>query len=151
MRPISNSPSAPKLRRPALKNALAGSTAFAALALLSTAACLAQPHAAPPGERCGEVVTIETQGGGMARYAFIPPAQTSPQGAVTLVLLPGGSGHVDLDEKGCARALKGNWLVRSIPVFGAIGFGTALVDAPSDHHGEDSLAGRHEPRIDSRG
>jgi hypothetical protein len=61
--------------------------------------------------------------------------------AITLALLPGGPGHVDLDEKGCPRALKGNSLVRSIPLFAAAGFGTALIDAPSSHHDEDGLGG----------
>ena len=31
--------------------------------------------------------------------------------------------------------------MRSIPIFSAGGFGTALVDAPSDYHGEDGLGG----------
>ena len=57
------------------------------------------------------------------------------------MLLAGGTGHVNLDDKGCARALKGNSLVRSIPLFRADGFFTALVDAPSSHQGEDGLGG----------
>jgi hypothetical protein len=57
------------------------------------------------------------------------------------VLLPGGGGHLDLDANGCPRALKGNSLVRSIPDFRGLGFATALVDSPSDHAGEDGLAG----------
>ena len=31
--------------------------------------------------------------------------------------------------------------MRSVPIFSAEGFGTALVDAPSDYHGEDGLGG----------
>ncbi len=46
-----------------------------------------------------------------------------------------------LDAKGCARKLEGNSLVRSRDLFHAAGFVTALVDAPSDHRGEDGLGG----------
>lgn len=60
---------------------------------------------------------------------------------IVLLLLPGGGGHVDLDARGCAQALRGNSLVRSIPHFNALGFVTALVDAPADHRGEDGLGG----------
>jgi hypothetical protein len=54
---------------------------------------------------------------------------------------PGGGGHLALDDRGCPQALKGNSLVRSLPLFHAAGFATALVDAPSDHPGEDGLGG----------
>src|SRR4029453_12907410 len=43
--------------------------------------------------------------------------------------------------QGCPRALKGNFLVRSLPHFHSEGFFTALVDAPSDHQGGDGLGG----------
>lgn len=124
-----------------LKDAAAGSSLFGALLLLVAPACLAQSASAPP-DRCGEVVAIEAHDGSTVRYAFAPPPRGStPGGPLTLVLLPGGSGHVDLDERGCPRALKGNSLVRSIPLFAAAGFATTLVDAPSDHQGEDGLGG----------
>lgn len=115
---------------------------FGALLLLAAAACLAQPRSAPPDAVCGEVVTIETHDRSTTRYAFVPaPKAHAHGGPITLALLAGGPGHVDLDEMGCPRALKGNSLVRSIPIFGAAGFATALIDAPSDHHGEDGLGG----------
>jgi hypothetical protein len=57
------------------------------------------------------------------------------------VLLVGGGGDLHLDDRGCPRALKGNFLVRSLPHFHAEGFFTALVDAPSDHQGGDGLGG----------
>lgn len=118
------------------------SSMFGTLVLLSATVCLAQSKSAPIDGRCGEVVTIQTHDRSTMRYAYVPPPIASAQGGpITLVLLPGGSGHVDLDEKGCPRALVGNSLVRSIPMFGAAGFGTALVDAPSDYHGEDGLGG----------
>lgn len=95
-----------------------------------------------PGERCGEVLSVQTRERSTTRYAFVPPPAAAAQGhPITLLLLPGGAGHADLDERGCARKLKGNSLVRSLPLFHAAGFGTALVDAPSDFHGEDGLGG----------
>jgi hypothetical protein len=121
----------------------AATTVFAALLLVSaTSASLAQSNTAPPADGCGEVATIETHGGTTTRYAFARPPGTSAQGGrIALVLLVGGGGHLDLDDKGCPRALKGNSLVRSLPHFHGAGFATALVDAPSDHPGEDGLAG----------
>jgi len=99
-------------------------------------------RAAAPENRCGEAVIVKTHDSTTTRYAFLPSTKTSAaEHPITLVLLPGGSGHLDLDETGCPRALKGNSLVRSIPLFAAAGFGTALVDAPSDYHGEDGLGG----------
>jgi pimeloyl-ACP methyl ester carboxylesterase len=86
---------------------------------------------------CGEVVTLQTHGGTTSRYALAAPQD--PKGV--LVLLPGGGGFVDLDAQGCARQLAGNSLVRSQALFHAQGFATALLDAPSDHHGEDGLGG----------
>ena len=116
---------------------------FAALLLVSaTAASLAQSNAAPQADGCGEVVTIETHGRTTTRYALAHPQGAPAQGGrIALVLLVGGGGHLDLDDKGCPRALTGNSLVRSLPHFHGAGFVTALVDAPSDHPGEDGLAG----------
>jgi pimeloyl-ACP methyl ester carboxylesterase len=94
---------------------------------------------APPStaSRCAEVVSVETHGHSTMRYAYLPPAQPG----IVLALLAGGSGYVDLDERGCARLLTGNSLVRSVPLFAAAGFGVALIDAPSDYQGEDGLGG----------
>lgn len=101
----------------------------------------AQPGAAAPGG-CGEVVTIATQGGATVRYALAHPQPAPLQGGgVALVLLVGGGGHLNLDDRGCPRALRGNSLVRSLPHFHRAGFVTALVDAPSDYAGDDGLAG----------
>lgn len=114
---------------------------LAAFLFLAPLACTAQSTAASPAADCGEVITLE-HGRSTTRYASTQPQGGAVQGApVALVLLAGGSGHVDLDDKGCARALKGNSLIRSIPLFRAAGFSTALVDAPSSHHGEDGLGG----------
>jgi len=116
-------------------------SACAALLLALPLTALAQVPAAGPG-RCGEVVTLETHGRSTTRYALVRPQPGAAQaGPVALVLLVGGGGHLDLDEQGCARALKGNSLVRSLALFHDAGFVTALVDAPSDHPGDDGLAG----------
>lgn len=97
---------------------------------------VAQSNAAAPGS-CGDVVVIPTHGGTTTRYTYAAPANAK----ATLLLLAGGGGHLDLDDRGCPRALTGNSLVRSIPHFHALGFATALVDAPSDHLGDDGLGG----------
>ena len=113
-----------------------------ALALSAVVAGLAPMRAPSAAESCGEVATVETHDRTTTRYALTfatdPP---SASGRVALVLLPGGGGHVNLDDHGCARALKGNSLVRSLSHFRDLGLVTALVDAPSDHPGEDGLAG----------
>ncbi|MCZ8293007.1 MAG: hypothetical protein O9312_05770 [Hylemonella sp.] len=105
----------------------------AALVFLTMALAQAQP--------CGELVTIDTNDGTSTRYALAQPASPAQGSRVALVLLPGGGGHIRLDEQACPQALKGNSLVRSLPLFQAAGFATALVDARSDHTGEDGLAG----------
>ena len=132
------------MKRPSLDRLL-----IASLGMLLCAAT-GRVHAGPAqeGARCGEAITLQTREGSTTRYAYVPPATVDGNGGpVTLVLLPGGSGHVDLDDKGCPRALTGNSLVRSIPTFNAAGFGTALVDAPSDYQTEDGLGGfRTDPR-----
>lgn len=103
---------------------------------------LAQSPAATAAGACGEVISIDTHGDSTTRYALARPGSgRAGEGQVALVLLAGGGGHLDLDGEGCPRSLSGNSLVRSLPLFHAEGFVTALVDAPSDHPGEDGLAG----------
>jgi hypothetical protein len=110
------------------------------LVLMAAPASVAQPNAG--AARCGEVFTVDTHNGSTTRYALAQPTQSQSQSKpITLLLLAGGNGYVNLDDAGCARALKGNSLVRSIPLFHAAGFLTALVDAPSTHHGADGLEG----------
>jgi alpha-beta hydrolase superfamily lysophospholipase len=102
---------------------------------------------APRIEPCGEVVVLDTRPGNTLRLTWAPGSGTAASGPLTLVLLAGGGGHLDLDGRGCARKLAGNSLVRSIPLFNAAGFNTALVDAPSGFQGEDGLGGfRTDPR-----
>jgi hypothetical protein len=129
--------------RAVLFGALPGTLPGALLgALLGSSGVIAQEQAGTPGPGCGEVIAIETHAGTTTRYAFVaPPPTPALAEPITLLLLAGGSGRVDLDALGCARALKGNSLVRAIPLFRAQGFGTALLDAPSDHEGDDGLGG----------
>ena len=97
---------------------------------------------------CGELVSLQTHDRTTTRYVLAKPPQSSTGSArAALILLAGGGGHLDLDDKGCARALTGNSLVRSVPHFHGAGLVTALVDAPSNYTGEDGLGGfRISPR-----
>lgn len=88
---------------------------------------------------CGEVVRLSTHDRTTVSYSVAGPSAAAKP--TTLLLLVGGGGHLNLDARGCPRALAGNSLVRSLPHFHAAGFATALVDAPSDHPGEDGLKG----------
>jgi hypothetical protein len=107
---------------------------------------LAAAHSQPTGQSCGELIRIATHAATTTHYALAHPPGTVRAHAV-VVLLAGGGGHVDLDAQGCARALQGNFLVRSQALFHTAGFITALADAPSDHPGDEGLAGF---RIDSQ-
>ncbi|MES2048086.1 MAG: hypothetical protein V4447_06785 [Pseudomonadota bacterium] len=115
---------------------------FSLMALFSINHCLAQSPVNKVTPSCGELITITTHDASTTRYAYhaaSPPDSASAP--ITLLLLAGGSGYIDLDEQACPRALKGNSLIRMMPIFSALGFATALVDAPSDYHGVDGLGG----------
>ncbi|MBX3610547.1 MAG: hypothetical protein KF871_11690 [Hydrogenophaga sp.] len=105
------------------------------LALLFT---LLVAAGAAQAQGCGEVLSISTASAGELRAAFVAP---TAQPAITLVLLPGGGGHADLDAQGCAQKLTGNSLNRMRPLFNGMGLGTVFVDAPSAHQGGDGLGG----------
>lgn len=103
------------------------------------------------GGVCGDVVVLRGAEGAELRFALSRPSGATPASArTTLLLLPGGGGHADLDARGCPQALKGNSLVRSIPHFNALGFATALVDAPSTHQGEDGLGAHRTSPVHAR-
>ncbi|MCZ8251376.1 MAG: alpha/beta hydrolase [Hylemonella sp.] len=110
--------------------------------LISLAALCAWglPPTAALAARCGERITLATHGDTRSSYAYGAPAAGQAAQAV-LLLLAGGNGHLRLDAQGCPRALTGNSLVRSLPLFQSQGYATALLDAPSDHEGEDGLGG----------
>jgi pimeloyl-ACP methyl ester carboxylesterase len=101
------------------------------------AAAFGQSSPAVAQTACGGVVSLATHDRTTTRYSL----SAAEQGQISLVLLVGGGGHLNLDPNGCPRALRGNSLVRSLPHFHSTGFATALVDAPSDHPGEDGLKG----------
>jgi len=111
-----------------------------ALAMMALASpVLAQSKGA--SKVCGEIVTLATHDGTTMRYALASAQDAPPGDRIALVLLVGGGGDLDLDDRGCPRALVGNSLVRSLPYFHAEGFVTALVDVPSDHRGAEGLGG----------
>lgn len=110
------------------------------LAAAMVAIALTEPRAASGESACGEVVRLPTHDRTTTSYSLTTPSAKS-QERISLVLLVGGGGHLNLDGNGCPRTLKGNSLVRSLPHFRAAGFATALVDAPSDYPGEDGLKG----------
>jgi len=115
--------------------ALALATAFATISM-------AQPGAEPRADACGELITINTHDRTTTRYTFAGPQGAPAEGApVTLVLIVGGGGNLNLDDKGCPRSLTRNSLMRMRPLFHGAGFFTALLDAPSDSRGDDGLAG----------
>jgi hypothetical protein len=126
-------PAAARAGRVAVRSSLLAFVLVAA----SHPLAIAQSEGNPPAGGCGEVVTIETHGRTRTRYAVVQPQG----GQFALVLLAGGGGHLDLDGKGCPRALTGNFLVRSLDHFHRAGFATAVVDSPSDHIGDNGLRG----------
>ncbi len=97
-------------------------------------------HPVSAQETCGENITVDIRDGETLTYSF-GRADNSAAPIAALVLLAGGGGFLDLDEHGCARQIKGNTLTRNVARLRAAGFTTALVDAPSDHHGRDGLGG----------
>lgn len=129
------------MKKPGEIRLRAGLPVIAAALGLLPAGSVAQQAAVPP-EVCGDVVTLETHNRTTTRYALARPQTASTQGGpIALVLLVGGGGHLNLDDKGCPQALKGNSLVRSAPFFHESGFITALVDSPSNYTGDEGLAG----------
>lgn len=112
------------------------------LAMLVTAGT---PGEAPAqqGGPCGEVRVLESRGA-TTRYALSPvPEQDAPPAVLMLI---GGSGKINLDERGCPRFQTGNSLMRMRQPLHAAGFVVVLVDVPSDRAGEDGLgAFRNDP------
>lgn len=99
-------------------------------ALLSAAPAFAQT-------KCGDVRNFDPPAGGRFSVSIAAPSQPP---AFVFVLLPGGSGLIDLDAQGCPRALRGNSLIRAIPEFHKGGAITALVDAPAEWRGQHGLS-----------
>ncbi|MFN0044412.1 MAG: hypothetical protein ACKVSF_14510 [Alphaproteobacteria bacterium] len=119
------------------------SIAWRAYCLAAIGAILiADSIGARAAEPCGERIDIATHGTTTTRYSIARPKDNKANAApVALVLLAGGGGYLNLDERGCPRALAGNSLIRSVPLFLDLGFIAVRVDSPSDHTGTDGLAG----------
>ena len=104
------------------------------LSLLALAAGIELSHAAQ------RVVDIPTRPGITQRFLFDAPAE--PKAAV--ILFAGGHGGLQLDDAGTMRFGKGNFLVRSAPLFAAQQLAVAVIDAPSDRQSPPHLLGfRH--------
>jgi hypothetical protein len=119
---------------------MGGGLARGLIAPVFVAIALAAPNVTRGENACGEVVRLPTHDRTTTSYSLAAPSAKNPE-HISLVLLVGGGGYLNLDAGGCPRALRGNWLVRALPHFHAAGFGTALVDAPSDYPGADGLRG----------
>jgi hypothetical protein len=103
---------------------------------------LAQANDPMPGGRCGELLTVATQSGASMRYAVAAPRSAATPGARSaLVMLIGGGGFIDLNDRGCPQRLNGNSLVRMSPLLRDAGIATVLVDVPSNLRGEEGLGG----------
>lgn len=115
---------------------------FLFILIATTRIVAAQPIEARPTGGCAELLTTATHSGTTMRYAFgAARGAPVPDARIALVLLVGGGGHVDLDDKGCAQRLNRNSLLRMIPLLRDAGIATVLVDAPSDQQGDDGLGG----------
>jgi hypothetical protein len=87
--------------------------------------------------RCGEIRHFDPPSGGRFSASIAMP-EGPP--AFVFVLLPGGTGLIDLDAGGCPRALRGNSLIRAIPELHKGGAVTALIDAPAEWRGQHGLS-----------
>lgn len=111
---------------------------------LLAAVRLAPAHAgdALPQAPCGVLQSIETHAGTSTRFALAPARQPPAPGApAAVLLLVGGGGVIDLDDRGCPQRLNGNVLLRMSPLLRAAGIATVLVDAPSDLRDSEGLGG----------
>ena len=108
-----------------------------AIAMLVTAAI---PPAAIAADPCGQAITLTTHGSTTMRYSFAA-ATPAAGGPLTLVMLIGGGGYMDIDDSGCPRLLSRNVLVRMRRILSEAGIATALVDTPSDLRTDEGLGG----------
>ena len=109
------------------------------LSLIAAAlATVAIPPAATAADVCGEAVTLTTRGSTTMRYSFAE-GKPAPGGPITLVMLIGGGGYMDIDDMGCPRLLSRNVLIRMRTILNEAGVSTALVDSPSDLRTDEGL------------
>ncbi len=79
------------------------------------------------------VIDIPTRAGVTQRFLLISPADPK----ATVVLFPGGHGGLQLNDAGRPQWGRGNFLVRSAPLFASQGLAVAVIDAPSDRSNLD--------------
>src|SRR5688572_17248614 len=82
-----------------------------------------------------KVVDIPSRPGVTQRFLLIEP----PESKAAVVLFAGGHGGLQMDEAGALQWGKGNFLVRSAPLFASHGLTVAIVDAPSDRQSPPHL------------
>ncbi|HYH41499.1 MAG TPA: alpha/beta hydrolase [Burkholderiales bacterium] len=102
--------------------------------VLAWLACATLAHAAE------KVVDIPTRPGVTQRFLLVEP----PEAKAAVVLFAGGHGGLQMDKSGALRWGKGNFLVRSAPLFVANGLTVAIIDAPSDRQSTPYLSGYRE-------
>jgi pimeloyl-ACP methyl ester carboxylesterase len=84
-----------------------------------------------------KVVDIPTRPGVSQRFLLITP----PDARAAVVLFAGGHGGLQMSQSGDLAWGKGNFLVRSAPLFAARQLAVAIVDAPSDKQSYPHLSG----------
>jgi hypothetical protein len=87
-----------------------------------------------------KVVDLPTRPGVTQRFLFIPSAE--PKAAA--ILFAGGDGGLRINGSGALSWGRGNFLVRSAPLFVENGIAVAILDAPSDHQSYPYLTGFRE-------
>lgn len=89
----------------------------------------------PLAHAADKVVDIPTRPGVTQRFLLIEP----PDAKAAVVLFAGGHGGLQMDKSGALQWGKGNFLVRSAPLFASSGLAVAIVDAPSDRQSPPHL------------
>ena len=84
-----------------------------------------------------KVVDIPSRPGVTQRFLLIEP----PESKAAVVLFAGGHGGLQMDKSGALQWGKGNFLVRSAPLFASHGLTVVIVDAPSDRQSPPHLSG----------
>lgn len=84
-----------------------------------------------------QVIDIPTRSGVTERIQLLP----APQAKATVLLLAGGHGGLQMQQDGSLRWGKGNFLVRSAPLFVQQGVNAIIIDAPSDRQSTPFLSG----------
>ena len=87
-----------------------------------------------------KVVDVPTRPGVTQRFLFTAPADAK----AAAILFAGGDGGLRINERGALGWGKGNFLVRTAPLFVENGIAVAILDAPSDHQSYPYLTGFRE-------